>query len=155
MHARPVAAPPSLCRRSSHIRTGGSEVDNLASFLQVSDLKAALRKHNQPFSSRAAKSELVETLIRLVTESTGGVSRDGGDAQAAADETLAAGENQKECFSMEASEAEAETAVVPGTQRLQAVATAAEAANEKARAGENRAVEHVALGDNDVAGNLL
>lgn len=46
-------------------------------------------------------------------------------------------------------------AVVPGTQALGDVATAAAAALEKVGAGENRAVEHVAMGEGDLAGNLL
>lgn len=45
--------------------------------------------------------------------------------------------------------------VVPGTQALGDVATAAAAALEKVGAGENRAVEHVAMDEGDLAGNLL
>jgi hypothetical protein len=48
-------------------------------------------------------------------------------------------------------------AVTPGTQQLQRqqhVASAAEAAREKERAGENKAVEHVALHDNIAGGTI-
>jgi hypothetical protein len=131
------------------------DVSATASVLQVSELKAALKKQKLPFSSRAAKSELAEILISMVNNRNSETKDGVLAAQPAVDEKLNTVENQTERFSLEISEAEAETAVVPGTQGLHMVATAAEAANEKVRAGENRAVEHVALGDSDVAGNLL
>lgn len=110
--------------------------------LQVPELKATLQKHKLQFASRAAKSELTELLISMVCNGnskrgeTKPLDADGKDSEDVSDGT-------------------GDLVVVPGTQGLRMVATAAAAANEKVKAGENRAVEHVALVDTDVAGNLL
>lgn len=112
--------------------------------MQVSELKAALKKHALPFSSRAAKPELIQLLIDVVS-----ITGNDGEAQPMLD----AGKNTAD--DEEGPAQDESTVVVPGTKGLCMVATAGEAANEKVQAGENRAVEHVALGDSDVAGNLL
>eukprot|EP00892_Ulva_mutabilis_P010563 jgi/Ulvmu1/787/UM010_0161.1 len=79
------------------------------------------------------------------------VTKTGGDANSKA--ALAAAEDSKDKDA--AGTAEVPEEVVPGTQALGDVATAAAAALEKVGAGENRAVEHVAMGEGDLAGNLL
>ena len=79
-----------------------------------------------------------------------GVVQEAEDSQATADDGAAAATG-----AADGSSAAAPPEVVPGTQRLGDVVSAAAAAQEKVGAGENRAVEHVAMGEGDLAGNLL
>lgn len=109
-------------------------------FLQVPQLKAVLNTRKLQFPSRATKAELAQLLLSSATPNL--AERTDLKSDVDAEAALLAGLRQ-------------EDVVAPGTQGLTVVATAAEAAEEKAKAGENRAVEHVALGDADVAGNLL
>lgn len=119
--------------------------------LQVSELKDALKTHRLQFPSRASKAQLAKLLIESSVkqrtappEHRSNGSGDGAGATQAQDSKKPRQETK-----------EGTVAIVPGTKNLQVIATAAAAAQEKVQAGENRAVEHVALGDTDVAGNLL
>ena len=119
--------------------------------LQVSELKDALKTRRLQFPSRASKAQLAQLLIESSVkqrtappEHRSNGSGDGAGATQAHDGKKPRQETKQ-----------GTVAIVPGTKNLQVVATAAAAAQEKVQAGENRAVEHVALGDTDVAGNLL
>lgn len=85
--------------------------------MQVSALKAALKARSVRYAVSASKADLAQQLTWLLT-------------------------NER---APQPTAASAPAAPRTGTQHFLRVATAAEAAAEKAAAGENRAVEHVAL----------
>ena len=144
--------------------------------LQVNQLKMALRARGVRYPGGAKKAELRD-LLRWALDSAApaGDAPQPALAPAVFPETydwdaLADGQSDAESDDVEvvaeaagssaaaaaaadtpaatlAHDVEGADAVRPGTQQFERVATAEEAAREKALAGENRAVEHVALHD--------
>jgi hypothetical protein len=125
-----------------------------------------LQARGVAFSSRAPKAALAALLLgggaATATRARSPRSAHRGEAEAAVATGTSRGSKRAagaeahpgaEAVQSEAVQSEA-AVVVPGTRGLLA-ASAAEAAKEKEQAGENRAVEHVALREGDVAGNLL
>lgn len=130
--------------------------------MQVVDLKEALKTRNISFPSRALKSDLVEILQRTLRNPQNPDVKMADEPDNTEEGKLASSKKSEEGDEdsgmnegVKKSVNKGVNSVVPGTQGLPQVATAAEAAAEKVKAGENKAVEHVALGDADVAGNLL
>ena len=124
--------------------------------MQVIDLKEALKERSISFSSRAPKAQLVELLLRKLRNPDDERQQQQKPTLSRLQESTKKGaQHQQEAPGANQGVNKGVNSVVPGTQGLPQVATAAEAAAEKVKAGENKAVEHVALGDADVAGNLL
>ncbi|KAK9902765.1 hypothetical protein WJX75_005429 [Coccomyxa subellipsoidea] len=101
--------------------------------LTVAALKEKLKELNEPLDGK--KAQLVERLATALQTATLATTVGEEEGESAAE--VAAGANAL----MKAEAA----ALQPGTQGLGHIATAEEAALEKARAGEGRNVEHVAL----------
>ena len=117
-----------------------------ATHVQVAQLKEELHRRSIAFPSRANKAALLALCLEALPSTQ--------DSQNDEDDRAEGQLKRESEVKVEVGAAERSAKVVPGTRGL-AVATAAAAAEEKVEAGENRAVEHVALGDTDVAGNML
>ena len=134
---RCTKAPPLW---SQHLLRKSPTTPQRRHAVQMPELKTALRARSIRYPADAEAADLVELLTWA--DGVAPAAPSAGDADAAAIEAAAC--------AIVSGTAGPSAAVVPGTQQFVDVASAAEAAREKAAAGENRAVEHVALHDEAV-----